>query len=319
MSGGSGKPFVSGQDPFTSLGKHAYSFMEDDLIQKPLVVKVSSSNANGSGLSLKSTVAAGKESYSVADELKLWFKAGEEDSWVWLRLKKDSFKIHYEPKAIWRTPSADLKHSVNLGFSLVSNRVFSEWTARAGATLTSQRTGGYNSTLAARVKANRKDLLLYGRAALSYQDYRLAAYGVGDLNQKALIKKGFLLGFSRKQLNLHLRTEDGWNGTAGDDVLGLGFLGKACASLVYKSPTDSTFGLEAGLDLTSREKTVALAFAREVAALKGTFKCRLDNKLGLDLGLRLPLLKKLTLTGTFSVSLGKPEDYKGGLQVELNV
>ena len=90
-------PTVVDYDPYSSLGKHGFSFIDDDFISKLGILKIKSKNQSNTNLAFKFTLDSSKENYNITEDLKLWYVPAWNDcGWAYVRLKNNYMKYHYE-------------------------------------------------------------------------------------------------------------------------------------------------------------------------------------------------------------------------------
>ena len=59
-------PSVVDYDTYTSLGKHGYSFIDDDFLTKLLTYKIKTTSTNGTNVAFKAALNTSKEGYNIS-------------------------------------------------------------------------------------------------------------------------------------------------------------------------------------------------------------------------------------------------------------
>lgn len=184
------EPTSMKNEPFTDFPRQAYSFVTDDFCHdKSFVAKVTAKTGK-SVIKLKEAVSYKKESWSVADEIKLWFDLPNNKS-LYAKIKSNDYiKLNYDHGLLlWNQKAYNLFAGVNC------NKGIRNIVLKAGVGHYSEHCNSEN-----RIRVGlQKDENLWqwaSRTTLRHNKLTFGVVSVFNITDRVLQKNNLLFGYN---------------------------------------------------------------------------------------------------------------------------
>lgn len=196
------EPVSVKNEPFTDFPRQAYSFITDDFCHDKAFVAKATAKTAKSVIKLKEAVSYKKESWSVADEIKLWFDLPNNRS-LYAKIKSNDYiKLNYDHGLKeWKQN----KYNLFAGFN--STKGLRNIALKAGVGHYSQHCDSEN-----RIRFDlQQNVWQWGnRTVVKHNKLTFGIVTVLDITNRVLQKNNLLLGYNvDPSTNVFLRAETG--------------------------------------------------------------------------------------------------------------